>query len=302
MTVTPMLINGASGAVTIVGGGIEHAGGGKPVLKIDASTGQFAGINALRDIAIYGTHIQQQNGGGNGIEMINPTSVHLNSILFDGNFSGTDAIKIMETQAGAARNVVLENIDNFAYPNTINDTATGGSVITDHTVSHYVHNATSYFSTLGGNATFGTATVNTNLYVNGAIYKGVDYFRIDHPLDPHHKYLLHAVMESSDMKNIYDGVVVLDGHGEAVVELPQWFEALNKDFRYQLTCIGGSAPVYIAQEIQDNHFRIAGGKPGLRVSWQVTGVRHDRFAVEHPMQVEERKQDQRQVSLGGTKR
>ncbi|MEJ5345960.1 MAG: hypothetical protein WHS83_13705, partial [Chloroflexus sp.] len=25
--------------------------------------------------------------------------------------------------------------------------------------------------------------------------------------------------------------------GEAWVELPAWFEALNRDFRYQLTCI-----------------------------------------------------------------
>jgi hypothetical protein len=61
------------------------------------------------------------------------------------------------------------------------------------------------------------------------------------------------------------------------------------DFRYQLTSIGGSAQVYVAQEIENNRFRIAGGRPGLKVSWQVTGVRHDSWAQQHPLQVEEEK-------------
>jgi len=40
------------------------------------------------------------------------------------------------------------------------------------------------------------------------------------------------------MKNIYDGVTVLDENGEAEITLPDWFSALNKDFSYQLTAIG----------------------------------------------------------------
>jgi hypothetical protein len=91
------------------------------------------------------------------------------------------------------------------------------------------------------------------------------------------------------MKNIYDGTAVLNKKGEAVIELPKWFQALNKDFRYQLTCIGGYAPVYIAEEISNNHFKIAGGKPGLKVSWMVTGVRQDAYANAHRIPVEEEK-------------
>lgn len=56
------------------------------------------------------------------------------------------------------------------------------------------------------------------------------------------------------MKNIYDGTVVLDSNGEAMVELAEWFEALNRDFRYQLTCIGGFAPVLIRDEISGGRF------------------------------------------------
>jgi hypothetical protein len=125
--------------------------------------------------------------------------------------------------------------------------------------------------------------------VSGTISAASKDFKIDHPLEPADKYLVHASVESSELKTIYDGTVLLDGNGEALVQLPNWFEALNGDFRYQLTCVGGYAPVYIAQKIRSNSFKIAGGSPGLEVSWQVTGVRHDAYARAHPLVVEAEK-------------
>jgi hypothetical protein len=117
-------------------------------------------------------------------------------------------------------------------------------------------------------------------------------FMIDHPLEPADKYLLHASVESSEMKNIYDGTVFLDAQGEAVVELPRWFESLNKDFRYQLTAIGAPSPnLHVAEEMRDNRFKIAGGRAEMKVSWQVTGIRHDLVAQGHPLQVEKEKPD-----------
>lgn len=77
-----------------------------------------------------------------------------------------------------------------------------------------------------------------NLTVDGRLTKAAGSFKIDHPLDPANKYLLHSFVESPDMMNIYNGEVALDGLGKATVELPAWFEALNQDFRYQLTAIG----------------------------------------------------------------
>ena len=123
----------------------------------------------------------------------------------------------------------------------------------------------------------------------GSLTKSAGSFKIDHPLDPANKYLYHSFVESPDMLNVYNGNVLLNQEGEAWVELPQWFQALNKEFRYQLTCIGEHAPVFIADEIHENRFRIAGGYEGMRVSWQVTGVRHDPYAKMHPIVVEELK-------------
>jgi len=82
------------------------------------------------------------------------------------------------------------------------------------------------------------------------------------------------------MLNVYSGNVLLDTSGEARVELPEWFEVLNGDFRYQLTAIGAPGPnLHVADTIAGGSFRIAGGAPGMQVSWQVTGVRHDPVAL-----------------------
>lgn len=105
---------------------------------------------------------------------------------------------------------------------------------------------------------------------------GTKAFKIDHPLDPENKHLLHAAVESPEVKNVYDGVVVADAKGEATVQLPSYFEALNKDFRYQLTAIGAAAPgLHVKQEVNQGGFTLAGAAAGQKVCWQVTGIRND---------------------------
>ncbi len=125
-----------------------------------------------------------------------------------------------------------------------------------------------------------------NAHVNGTFTATTKSFVIDHPLDPSNKYLYHSVVESSEMMNMYNGNTVLDENGQAIILLPAWFEKLNGDYRYQLTPVGSWAPLYIAERIKDSRFKIAGGEPGMEVSWQVTGVRRDPFAQQNRMQVE----------------
>src|ERR1041385_7708068 len=169
----------------------------------------------------------------------------------------------------------------------------------------------------GESGMYYAAILNGKVKITGNLEKAGGSFKIDHPLDPANKYLCHSFVESPDMKNVYDGVVVLDDKGEAEIELPDWFGILNKDFRYQLTAIGAPGPnLYIAEEILDttitstkhgghhdndgyddsgyndnnknnngSRFKIAGGTSAMKVSWQVTGIRKDPWANTHRVQV-----------------
>jgi hypothetical protein len=128
-----------------------------------------------------------------------------------------------------------------------------------------------------------------DIQVLGGIFASTKDFKVDHPLDPSNKYLLHASIESSEMMNLYTGNVTTDAQGEAVVPLPEWFETLNTDFRYQLTVIGQFAQAIIAREIGGHQFAIRTSLPNVKVSWQVTGVRQDAFAKAHPLVVEQLK-------------
>lgn len=128
-----------------------------------------------------------------------------------------------------------------------------------------------------------------NLNVTGKLTKGSGSFKIDHPLDPANKYLSHSFVESPDMMNVYNGNITTDRHGLATVNLPDYFESLNGDFRYQLTVIGQFAQAIVKREIANNRFTIKTNKPLVKVSWQVTGIRHDAYANQYRIPVEEEK-------------
>ena len=142
-----------------------------------------------------------------------------------------------------------------------------------------------------GNVGIGTSTpsqkltVAGNMNVTGSISKGGGSFKIDHPLDPENKYLYHSFVESPDMMNIYNGVATTDERGLAVVELPEYFEALNRDFRYQLTVVDDSENDFILAKVYRKigvdaplQFTIRTSVPHIEVSWQVTGIRKDAWA------------------------
>jgi hypothetical protein len=94
------------------------------------------------------------------------------------------------------------------------------------------------------------------------------------------------------MMNIYNGNAITDSNGEAIVELPEWFEALNESFRYQLTVIGTFAQAIVGEKIKDNRFSIRTSAPGVEVSWQITGIRKDAYAKAHRIPLEEMKSEQ----------
>jgi hypothetical protein len=148
--------------------------------------------------------------------------------------------------------------------------------------------------TINGNVRF-----RGNLAITGAVAKNMGTFEIDHPLDPKNKLLFHSFVESPDAKNIYDGIAVLNDKGEARIRLPSYFQALNKDYRYQFFPHHAAMPeLYIKQEVKNNAFVIAGGKPYGKVSWQVTGTRHDPYILANPIIVEKLKTNDTPVKRG----
>jgi hypothetical protein len=129
----------------------------------------------------------------------------------------------------------------------------------------------------GGLAGFfeGDVLVTQDLTVSGTFTAKQKLFTIDHPLDPANKLLVHSTVESPDALNVYSGTITTNKDGEAVVRLPPYFEALNRDFHYQLTAVGDLTFASVTKEIQSNSFEIKSNRPNVKVSWQVTGVRKD---------------------------
>jgi hypothetical protein len=124
-----------------------------------------------------------------------------------------------------------------------------------------------------------------DVQVVGSLAKSAGTFKIDHPMDPANKYLYHSFVESPDMMNVYNGNTVTDANGYVTVTLPDYFESLNKDFRYQLTVMGGTfAQAIVSKKVAGNKFQIRTNEPNTEVSWQVTGIRKDAYANAHRVQ------------------
>jgi len=123
---------------------------------------------------------------------------------------------------------------------------------------------------------FGNVQVDGNFTATG-----IKAFRIDHPLDPANKYLNHFAIESPDVQNVYNGNIITDANGKAIIKLPDYFDAINKEFKYQLTIIDESqfAMVRVSKKIVKNSFEIMTSVPNVEVSWQVTAVRSDKAAL-----------------------
>lgn len=136
-----------------------------------------------------------------------------------------------------------------------------------------------------------TASLGYGVFALGDLAaSGNKAFRIDDPRDPENRYLMHYCTESPFPQNSYSGNVVTDGEGFGWVTLPEYFDSINANAKYQLTVMGRSfAQAIVYQEIKGNRFQIRTSMPNVKVSWRVECDRDDpHVRRKRPMDVVEK--------------
>jgi trimeric autotransporter adhesin len=284
----PQGASGASERVRITASGLVGIGTSKPAswLEVDSQSNTLNGATANGGDAPNGS----MGGGSTGL-VANGGNGDL-TIDASGNAGpGLVAVGGASTSLSGTGIIASGGFGQMTGEGGPGIVATGGAGESDgpggiFAGGNFIMNGDGIDATAGSGL---AGYFNGNVTVTGAISAGTKDFKIDHPLDPANKYLVHASVESSEMKNIYDGTVTTDAQGNATVRLPSWFEALNSDFRYQLTVIGQFAQAIVSRKVQNNEFAIKTSMPNVEISWQVTGVRHDAYAIANPLVVEEEK-------------
>lgn len=256
-TTTPTISNTVSGAIVA---GDQYGVGHGILINHSGSEGRNAEFNIQDsnnpDPAMFSIH---QGDGSVIIGQNQNDSPAGDIVVADFSYTGTDR--------GNHIGVSGSSITDTSRKNGIGVQGTGGE-----------------YGVLGidaGNSGGGSAY---GVFSNGDFGgTGAKYFVIDHPQDPANKYLRHANIESNEVLNLYRGVEQFDSNGQATVQLPDYYSVINKNPSYQVTPIGAAMPnLYIAREIENNVFVIAGGVPGKKVSWIVTSERNDPYMQQNP--------------------
>jgi hypothetical protein len=278
---------GTSGDVTLSVGVPLILSGDYSVIEVESTAGGAAitaqgyqyGVHASSTGA-YGTAIFAE--GRTGLDArtqstaVNVDSEGWHAIIADTN--DVDHAAVLARHLPTLNSAYLAN-DEYGVLGYIGDESAVGGLGSTHGV---------YGRCYAGGPRY-AGYFNGPVHVNGALSKSSGSFKIDHPLDPANRYLYHSFVESPDMMNVYNGNVVTDADGYATVTLPEWFQALNRDFRYQLTVIGQFAQAIVDREVENNSFVIRTNLSNVKVSWQVTGIRQDAWANAHRVPVEEDK-------------
>ena len=143
-----------------------------------------------------------------------------------------------------------------------------------------------YYGVFGEDRYQGSQPGAYGVYSNGALgATGTKAFRIDHPKDPENKFLRHFSIESDEVLNLYRGTTIFDVNGEAIIELPDYFNNINRNVSYQLTPVGAYMPLFIKEKANgNNQFVVGGGISGKEVSWSVYAERNDLYLQKNPQQ------------------
>jgi len=268
------------------------SGSSAAVVGYDNTSGGSAGVSgtSTNGTGVVATGITGLLGTGAGEDGVGVSASGNLGVYANGNAAGVYGVSTNSTGViGASTNYI--GVYGSGATGVTGVSSSGPGVVAQSGTAWALdaYSTSTATGVLAGSASGWAAWFNGNVDVDGNLSKAGGSFKIDHPLDPANKYLYHSFVESPDMMNIYNGNVITDAQGDAVVPLPEWFETLNRDFRYQLTVIGQFAQAIVASEIADGRFSIKTDKPNVKVSWQVTGIRQDAWANAHRIPVEQEK-------------
>lgn len=246
--------NGTVNTLTPTGGGIISGG-------IFAGTQWGVG---------HGGIITHNGADGRGLE-VNLTAATNTEPNFFGIHNGQSGVIVGQNQNNAITGTI--SVADFSYT---------GTDVADHI------GVDGFSSPLAG---WGVGVLGTGgwygVFSNGDLgATGAKTFIIDHPEDPENKMLKHFSIESNEVLNMYRGMAELDANGQAVVELPTYFDDININPSYQLTAVGTPQQPYVLQEIQGNQFIVAGA-PNTKVSWTVYADRNDEYMQQNPEKAQE---------------
>lgn len=226
-----------------------------------------------------GVLLGNQSGRGHGVLVTHSGISGRNAEFNITNAANTDAA-IFSLHSGQGSAILAQNQNNVITGTVrVGNFAYTGTDITDHIgVSGYSAPAAGWGIGVFGQGNWYGVYAQGNL---GAT--GTKTFIIDHPADPENKMLKHFSVESNEVLNLYRGVVTLNANGQAVVELPDYFDMINTNFSYQLTAIGTPQQPYVLSEIAGNSFGVAGA-PNTKVSWTVYADRNDLYLQQNPQE------------------
>ncbi len=228
----------------------------------------------------------------NGIEIAGGTDNKRGIYIYDTFLSGDPdtGIVIEETQTGIYVNNPSCNgllIDDAGcYGVRIENPYLGGVLINDSGANGIqINNSLSYgiyVSTSNFDGVYITDSDNYDGYFNDDIYAatgsfGIKPFLIDHPSDPEHKLLRHYSTESPEVLVTYRGKVELDGSGQGIISMPDYFPDLTDEdgVTVHLTPIGRE-PFLISYEWDAQNCEVhVYGKPNGEASYQVNAERDD---------------------------
>jgi hypothetical protein len=271
-----------TGATGVAGVSNSASGPGGSFTGWTAPAG--SGLNGMNGVSATGGNSDPNSAtnGGDGLVAVGGSSGYTSTAAGNGG-AGISAVGGLGRiiYAGEGVSGELAPGGSFIGGNNIGVTANFGGDGID--AQSGLNQGTSEADGYSGNFT-------GDVEISGLLNGSTPAVKIDDPLDPANKYLLHAPVQSSEIMNIYTGNITTDSQGHATVQLPGWFEVLNTDFRYQLTVIGQFAQAIVARKIENNRFEIRTNAPNVEVSWQVTGVRQDAYAKANPLVVELEKQ------------